>query len=226
MPKKLLLLTTLILSNSLSSDTTRLKNGKVYHNVEVFHKGDTVTVSFECGKRIVFKQSEISETIPKPLTRWKTQEECNQTEEEAKQAAEKRKEEKRLQEEQRRQELALKKQECEANGNVWNGKDCRLHYAADYGKWSEYQGAMDWYRAKNLCKILDMRLPTRKELLVVRKAGIWKKWQEENNNRSSNYWTSEESSRQYAYYVSMGNGISLDEKKVFSTYCVVRCIHR
>lgn len=86
MLKKLLLLITLILSSSLFSDTTTLKSGKVYHNAKVFHKGDTVIVSFECGKQIVINKSEISETEIKPLTLWKTQEEYNQTEEEAKQA--------------------------------------------------------------------------------------------------------------------------------------------
>jgi len=48
-----------------------------------------------------------------------------QAEEKRKQEEVRRKEEKKLQEEQRRQELALKKQECEAKGDLWNGKDCR-----------------------------------------------------------------------------------------------------
>ncbi|MBP9889265.1 MAG: hypothetical protein KBF93_23420 [Leptospiraceae bacterium] len=52
MTKKLLLLIAITLSSSLYSDTTTLKNGKVYYNAKVFHKGDTVTVSFECGKQI------------------------------------------------------------------------------------------------------------------------------------------------------------------------------
>lgn len=273
MTKKILLLTTLILNSSLYSDTTTLKNGKVYKNAKVFHKGDTVTVSFECGKQIVFNKSEISETEIKPLTRWKTQEECNQTEEEAKQAAEKRKEEeatitgtitlrngkvypnakifyidkdvtaelecgkkivskrsesqvvikpltrwktqeecnkseeearlkeeKRLQEEHRRQELALKKQECEDKGDVWNGIDCKKKKSVtpvipDDGKWSSYQGKMNWYDARAKCESIGMRLPTIGELDLAYTTGITKTWNETGFFIAGYaFWTSEGSS--------------------------------
>ena len=238
MTKKILLLTTLILNSSLYSDTTTLKNGKVYKNAKVFHKGDTVIVSFECGKQIVFNKSEISETEIKPLTRWKTQEECNQTEEEAKQAAEKRKEEearrreeKRLREEQRRQELALKKQDCEAKGDLWNGKDCKKKSvtpvipnkkeATAPGKWSDYLGEMNWKDAKADCASLGMRLPTREELVAAHKAGAWIKWQKEAHpHEHSAYWTSEKYSAENTYSVHIGSGYITKDRY----YSYVRCI--
>jgi|JI10StandDraft_1071094.scaffolds.fasta_scaffold27852_8 hypothetical protein len=295
MTKKILLLTTLILNSSLYSDTTTLKNGKIYHNAKVFHKGDTVTVSFECGKQIVINKSEISETEIKPLTRWKTQEECNQTEEEAKQAAEKRKEEearrkeeKRLQEEQRRQELALKKQECEAKGDVWNGKDCRkksvipvipsggsgaialndgtvyqnakflykgdtviadfecgkqilfkqkeiskvqkgkIHWKTkeecnpkkeeDTGKWSDYQGLMNWEDAKAKCASIKMRLPTIEEL---RKAFLYKvtePWEKD----GVYYWSSTHLGDDRAYFLNILIGNNYDYYR--NNYGNVRCL--
>ena len=235
MTKKLILLTTIILSSPLYSDTTTLKNGKVYHNAKVFHKGGTVTVSFECGKQIVINKSEISETEMKPLTRWKTQEECNQSEEEAKQAAEKRKEEearrkeeKRLQEEQRRQELALKKQECEAKGDVWNGKDCSKKSVTPIipkkkeitggGKWSEYQGEMNWYMAKATCESIGMRLPTIEELKLAYTSKLTESWKK----NGYNYWSSTPTGgdRAYGFTIIDGNSYDFDSNIPDSVRCI------
>ena len=232
MTKKILLLTTLILNSSLYSDTTTLKNGKVYKNAKVFHKGDTVTVSFECGKQIVFNKSEISETEIKPLTRWKTQEECNQTEQEAKQAAEKRKEEearrreeKRLREEQRRQELALKKQDCEAKGDVWNGKDCKKKSAISVspkdGKWSEYQGYLNWSEANSKCKSIGMRLPILEELKVAYRTKIAESWKKNGNL----YWSSTHYNDKQAYLFFLSEEIG-NLKDVGNLKGHVRCIRR
>jgi len=235
MSKKFLLLTTIILSSSLNSDTTTLKNGKVYHNAKVFHKGDTVIVSFECGKQIVLKKSEISETVPKDITHWKTQEECDQTEEEAKQAAEKRKEEearrkeeKRLQEEQRRQELALKKQECEAKGDVWNGRDCRKKSVVPIipkkkeitggGKWGEYQGEMNWYSAKATCESIGMRLPTIEELKLAYTSKLTESWKK----NGYNYWSSTiiGGDRAYGFTIIDGNSYDFDSNIPDSVRCI------
>ncbi len=235
MTKKLLLLIAITLSSSLYSDTTTLKNGKVYYNAKVFHKGDTVTVSFECGKQIVFNKSEISETEIKPLTRWKTQEECNQTEEEAKQAEEKRKqeearrrEEKRLKEEQRRQELALKKQECEAKGDVWNGRDCRKKSVTPVipkrkenngsGKWSPHQGSMNWYDARAKCASIGIRLPTIEELKKAYSSKLTESWKKD----GIYYWSSVPNGADYAYGLVVANGHS-DSYTRNNTFHV-RCI--
>ncbi len=86
MKKRFILITTIILSSSLYSQATttgtiKLINGRVYPNAKVVlhNKDKNVIAEFECGKRNVFKESEISEIETKPLTRWKTQEECNYT---------------------------------------------------------------------------------------------------------------------------------------------------
>lgn len=86
MIKKFIILTMISLGGSLYADTTgtiTLKNGKVYKNAKFLYKSDSVIADFECGKRIVFKQNEISE-VQMGTIQWKTKEECNLSKEVAK----------------------------------------------------------------------------------------------------------------------------------------------
>ncbi len=181
MTQKLLLLTTFILSSSLYSQATitgaiKLRNGKVFPNARVFHKKDkSVIAEFECGKRLVFKESEISETEIKPLTRWKTQEECNQTEEEAKQAV-------------------------------------------DSGKWSEYQGYLNWEDAKAKCASIKMRLPTIEELRKAYVDKVTESWKKD----SSVYWSSTPVGDDRAYGLDIFYGDSYDFGRTFVS--LVRCL--
>lgn len=258
MIKKFLLLTTIILNSSLYSQaptgtvtgTMTLRNGKIYPNAKISYIDKDVIAELECGKKIVSKPSE-SQVVIKPLTRWKTQEECDQAEEEARQAAEKRKEEKRLKEEQRqqelalkkkeeakrkeekrlkeeqrRQELALKKQDCEDKGNVWNGRDCRKKSVTpvipNKSYWSAFQGEMNWEAAKKNCESIGMRLPSSMQLTTVQKAGMWGDYQ--GGSRVDSYWTGQEPepSGYDAYFVNMDDGIVYESGKEHTIG--VRCV--
>lgn len=74
------------------------------------------------------------------------------------------------------------------------------------GKWSEYQGNMNWDDAKRKCASIGMRLPTRDELVAARKTGLSEKWTGEEGLLGRYYWTSEEYPVESAYFVSMDNG--------------------
>lgn len=69
-------------------------------------------------------------------------------------------------------------------------------------KWSEYQGYLDWEKASAKCKNINMRLPTISELKSAYNFGDTNTWLDDGHN----YWTSEESSENEAYYFSVKNG--------------------
>lgn len=91
------------------------------------------------------------------------------------------------------------------------------------GNWSDYQGGMSWDDAQQKCENLGMRLPTRNELIAAQKTGITDKWQNENNLTYSWYWTSEEYTATYAYFVDMAENSVYGTKKE-GNYIYVRCL--
>lgn len=79
----------------------------------------------------------------------------------------------------------------------------------DYmGKWSKYQGWMNWEDAKAKCRNIGMRLPTRKEFQSAHKAGITESWKKD----GAYYWTSEESSKSGTYTFGIFVGLSISER--------------
>lgn len=79
MMKIFIILTMLILGGSIYPDpegTIILKNGKMYLNAKVFYKDTNVIATFECGKRIIFKQTDISE-VQMGMIKWKSEKDCS-----------------------------------------------------------------------------------------------------------------------------------------------------
>jgi hypothetical protein len=86
------------------------------------------------------------------------------------------------------------------------------------GKWSAYQGWMNWEEAKEKCKSINMRLPTRKEFQLVRKTGITESWKKD----GAYYWTSEEASNSniYTFGIVIGRSILAKSDKGKHTRCI------
>ncbi len=53
--------------------------------------------------------------------------------------------------------------------------------------WSDYQGGMNWYDAKNKCASLGMRLPSRAELITAYETKVTESWKKD----GLDYWTSD-----------------------------------
>lgn len=83
---------------------------------------------------------------------------------------------------------------------VWNCKSNDTK-SLKLEKWSEFQGVMNWDKAKKQCGSLAMRLPTKIELLEALKGGELESWKRNGNF----YWTSTEkeadSSKAYAVFI-------------------------
>ena len=92
------------------------------------------------------------------------------------------------------------------------------------GKWSADQGDMNWEDAKKKCVSIGMRLPTRDELVAAHKAGLREKWDAEASDYGLPFWTSEESSIENAYVVSMFNGGDVYGSGKGNGYINVRCV--
>lgn len=76
------------------------------------------------------------------------------------------------------------------------------------GKWSAYQGKMNWEDAKAQCASIGMRLPTIEELKVAYEAKITDSW--ENDGDRYLYWSSTPFGATRAYYFSIYDGGSYD----------------
>ncbi len=84
------------------------------------------------------------------------------------------------------------------------------------GKWSAYQGEMNWYQAALKCVGKGMRLPKMNDFREAYKSGVTKSWE------NGNYWSSEEFSDDSAYSFYISDGIKGYHPKVFEV--LVRCI--
>lgn len=86
------------------------------------------------------------------------------------------------------------------------------------GKWSQYQGWMNWNDAKAKCKSINMRLPTRKEFQMARKVGITESWKKD----GAYYWTKEElpESNIYVFGIFTGRAIPGRADKGKHTRCI------
>jgi formylglycine-generating enzyme required for sulfatase activity len=74
------------------------------------------------------------------------------------------------------------------------------------GKWSEYQGYMNWEDAKKKCASIGMRLPTIEELESAYKSGVTESWKTDGYN----YWSSTPVGDDRAYNLSINYGDSDD----------------
>jgi hypothetical protein len=86
------------------------------------------------------------------------------------------------------------------------------------GKWSEYQGEMNWNAAVKKCAEIKMRLPTRSEMETEFKRKNTNSWKKDGYW----FWTSEEYSKGDAYYFDIGLGLVVDHLKEEINH--VRCI--
>ncbi|MBP7280867.1 MAG: hypothetical protein KBA66_04790 [Leptospiraceae bacterium] len=86
------------------------------------------------------------------------------------------------------------------------------------GKWSAYQGWMNWNDARAKCKSINMRLPTRKEFQMARKAGITESWKKD----GAYYWTKEElpNSNIYVFGIFTDRSITGRADKGKHTRCI------
>ncbi len=66
-------------------------------------------------------------------------------------------------------------------------------------KWSHCLGSMSWEQAKELCENQHMALPTKEELLLARKKGVMKAW----NDTNGDYWSSDLYLDKHAYSVNI-----------------------
>lgn len=81
-----------------------------------------------------------------------------------------------------------------------------IYPSKDYfGKWSNYQGWMNWKDAKEKCDEIGMRLPTRIELRIARRKGHTETWKKD----GAYYWTSEEGSNSNFYTFGIFTGKSI-----------------
>lgn len=96
-------------------------------------------------------------------------------------------------------------QECESGEYTWNGTKCVKKSEAsnaDNGKWSAYQGEMNWEDAKAKCARLGMRLPTISELKAAYAAKVTESWRMEGGV----YWSSTPDTDGVAYYLNVSTG--------------------
>ena len=84
-------------------------------------------------------------------------------------------------------------------------------------KWSEDLGEMTWDKAKEKCKEIGGRLPTRVELI-----DLYDNHREECKKMEDYYWSSTEYSSHYAWFVSFYYGSAYPSLKggSFSVRCV------
>lgn len=69
-------------------------------------------------------------------------------------------------------------------------------------QWSESQGKMTLSAAKEKCKSIDMRLPTRDEFKLAYSNGVTKSWKKDGEI----YWTQDGYSDEYSYSFDITNG--------------------
>ncbi len=87
----------------------------------------------------------------------------------------------------------------------------------DSGKWSKYQGWMNWKDAKAKCNSIGMRLPTRKEFASAYKMKLTESWKKDGGY----YWTTEDSlNGVYVFGIFMGNTLERVAGKGKHTRCV------
>ncbi len=90
--------------------------------------------------------------------------------------------------------------------------------APSNGKWSAYQGVMNWEDAKKKCASIGMRLPTIEELKAAYAAGITESWKTDGNY----YWSSTPVGDDRAYLLDIRFGNSYDNFRVSKH--TVRCL--
>ena len=90
------------------------------------------------------------------------------------------------------------------------------------GKWSAYQGRMNWKDAQAKCASIKMRLPARAEIKAAYDAKLTEEWIKDLN--SYYHWTSEEFSDDRAYLFNIVYGNSDVLHKNNSNFYYVRCI--
>ena len=86
------------------------------------------------------------------------------------------------------------------------------------GKWSAYQGVMNWEDAKKKCANLRMRLPTIEELKEAYKSKVTDSWKTD----GITYWSSTPVGVDRAYHFHVDSGGSYDPPRDGIFY--VRCL--
>lgn len=85
------------------------------------------------------------------------------------------------------------------------------------GKWSAYQGWMNWKDAKIKCKSIGMRLPNRSELQSAYEKGLTESWKKDGGY----YWTIEQSSKNsYVFGIFTGQHVITRTDKGKHTRCI------
>ncbi|MBL0265779.1 MAG: ankyrin repeat domain-containing protein [Leptospiraceae bacterium] len=96
-------------------------------------------------------------------------------------------------------------------------KIAKIETNSSDAKWSQYQGSLNWSRAKEKCASLGMRLPTVTELKSAYTAGVIESWKKDD----SWYWSSEFHDEDTAYSLRVSDGGVFNQVHYASG---VRCI--
>ncbi len=103
---------------------------------------------------------------------------------------------------------------CIAARPILNNKkklEPKLKAKSKVNQWSTYQGVMNWHDAKKKCASIGFRLPSSTELKQALKLNLIGSWKE----NADAYWTSDERSKDEAYFFEIYEDEENGEKDGF-----------